>query len=250
VDRTRRRTVTIDCFASSVPRHAGRAIVAIDVIRCTTTAVTAAAMGRRCFVAASIEEAMEIAGTLNDPLLTGELGGSRPFGFDLQNSPAGMASRGDIHRPAVLLTTSGTDLLRAAADTAETTYASCLRNYSAQAAHVSELHEDVAIIGAGTRGEFRQEDQLCCAWVARELLAHGYEATDTFTHEVIERWESAEAAAAAGGPSAEYLRDTGQVADLEFILGHVDDLDQVFEMVGRELVGCRAPAPQPPLAAE
>ena len=42
------------------------------------------------------------------------------------------------------------------------------------------------------------------------------------------------------GHSAEYLRKTGQVSDLEFILEHVDDLDAVFPLTGGE-VGMLAP---------
>ena len=38
------------------------------------------------------------------------------------------------------------------------------------------------------------------------------------------------------GASAEYLRRSGQLDDLEFILGHVDDLDATFELNGRGLV--------------
>ena len=27
----------------------------------------------------------------------------------------------------------------------------------------------VAVIGAGSKGEFREEDQICCAWIAAGL---------------------------------------------------------------------------------
>ena len=102
------RTVVIDCFPESVRHYReGYALVAIDVIRATTTAVTAVNMGRRCFPAPSIEIALPLAARLNNPLLVGELGGNMPYGFDMNNSPAEMAHRDDLMRPMILLSSSG-----------------------------------------------------------------------------------------------------------------------------------------------
>src|SRR5215471_16194232 len=107
-----RKTVVIDCFPESVKiYHNGYAIVAVDVIRATTTAVTCVALGRKCFPVSSLEQAVPLAARLTNPLLVGELGGSMPYGFDLNNSPAELAIRTDIHRPMLLLSTSGTRLI-------------------------------------------------------------------------------------------------------------------------------------------
>ena len=45
----------------------------------------------------------------------------------------------------------------------------------------------MAVIGAGSRGEFREEDQLCCAWVGDLLVEAGYEPADARTADVIAR---------------------------------------------------------------
>src|SRR5215217_7039290 len=109
------RKVVIDCFPESLVRYRnGYAIVGVDVIRATTTAVTGVALNRRCFPTPSLEAAFALATRLNDPLLVGELGGNMPYGFDLTNSPAAMALQPDISRPMVLLSTSGTKVLCAA----------------------------------------------------------------------------------------------------------------------------------------
>ena len=63
---------------SSGEADPGWTVVGIDVIRATTTAVTAVAAGRRCFPVASLEEAVPLAARLANPLLVGELGGNRP----------------------------------------------------------------------------------------------------------------------------------------------------------------------------
>lgn len=107
-------------------------------------------------------------------------------------------------------------------------YAACLRNYSAQIKHLIAHHAKVAVIGAGSRGQFREEDQLCCAWIAEGLLAAGYEPQDEQTLAIIQRWSGAPAESVASSASAEYLRNTKQTKDLDFILEHIDDLDEVY----------------------
>jgi 2-phosphosulfolactate phosphatase len=220
------RTVKIGCFSEGFDDYAeGSTTVAIDVIRATTTAVTGVALGRRCYPVATIDDAARLEQELESPLLVGELGGEMPYGFDVTNSPAQLAERSDTTRPMILLSTSGTRLITTAPGPV---FIACLRNYEAQIAELVEHHPRVTLVGAGTRGEFREEDQLACAWIGTGLLSAGYEPTDEATARVIERWRDSPAEAAASGNSAEYLRRTGQLRDLDFILGHVNDLQDVF----------------------
>src|SRR6266704_2781103 len=62
--------------------------------------------------------------------------------------------------------------------------------------------------------------------------------------ELVARWRGAPVSAIAAGHSAAYLRRSGQVADLDFVLGHIDDLDTTVEICGQRLV-LRAPGPGP-----
>ncbi len=222
------KTVVIDCFPECVETYRnGYALVAVDVIRATTTAVTGVALGRRCFPAPTLEAAVPLAAKLTNPLLVGELGGSMPYGFDLNNSPADLADRTDIHRPMMLLSTTGTRVICGAAQS-QALYVACLRNYTATASYLAAHHPTVAVIGAGSRNEFREEDQLCCAWIAERLVASGYEPQDARTAEIIARWSGKPVESIAVGASADYLRNSGQVRDLDYILAHVDDLDEVY----------------------
>jgi 2-phosphosulfolactate phosphatase len=226
-------SVVIDCFFEGFNRYrGGYAVVAVDVIRATTTAVTAVAGERRCFPAASLDEVALLAETLDQPLLVGELGGRMPYGFDLTNSPAQLARHADESRPVVLLSSSGTKLIRSAPDGV---YVACLRNQQAQVDHLVESSANVQLIGAGTRGEFREEDQMCCAWIAEGLIAAGYLPDNDTTAELVDRWSGAEVDAFVGGKSTEYLRTTGQLEDLEFILNTVNDTASVFARTGAEL---------------
>lgn len=223
-----RRTVVIDCFPECLDlyRH-GYALVAVDVMRATTTAVTAVALGRRCFPVPSIEAAVPLAARLTNPLLVGELGGSMPYGFDLNNSPAALEHRTDIHRPMIILSTAGTRLVCGAKDS-QAMYVACLRNYTAQAAYLIEHHPKVAVIGAGSRGEFRLEDQLCCAWIAELLVKAGYEPENARTISIIEQWSGTSVEVVTESASADYLRKSGQSDDIDYVLDHVDDLDDIY----------------------
>jgi 2-phosphosulfolactate phosphatase len=233
-------TVVIDCFPESAERYRlHHAVVAIDVIRATTTAATALHTGRRVFPARTTDEASVVAAALRDPLLVGELGGNMPVGFDVTNSPAQIAERSDVHRPMVLVSSSGTQLILTAAG-GDAVYLACLRNYSALARHLAGRHAHIAVIGAGTRGQFRREDQIGCALVAKQLLDLGYTPENRQTVDCVKRWTTgsfdASVEAIRTGKSAEYLRKSGQEQDLEFVIAHVDDLATVPSLMGRELL--------------
>lgn len=238
--------VVIDHSPQSVARYLdGYAIVAVDVIRATTTLVTALAAGRRCYVACSAESARACAEGLADALLAGELGGDLPEGFDLTNSPAALALRGDVERPLVLVSSSGTRLLHNARQCAHA-YLACLRNYEAVAEHIAGRHERIAVIGAGTRGEFREEDQLCCAWITARLMGRGYRVADAETERLVARWRDAPAEACLVSRSVDYLRRTDQLHDLAFVLSHVNDLALVAMLREDEVVCAVRPASRIP----
>lgn len=225
------RIVKIDSLPAAAAGYGrGWAVVGVDVFRATTVVCTAAATGRRCLVAADVTEAIGLAGSLPGALLGGEQGGYRPPRFDVGNSPFEIERRQDLERPLVLVTSSGTPLLRHAS-MAGAVYAACLRNVTAQIRHLLTLDLNVAVIGAGTRGERRQEDDLGCAWIAAGLVAAGY-AADSATEAIIDLWGGAPADWCASGSSAEFLRRFGHQDDIDFVLSHVDDLDMVFEVRG------------------
>jgi len=220
--------VVIDYLPESVRRYReSYAVVAVDVIRATTTAISCVAQGWRCFPVPSIEYALPLAARLHHPLLVGELGGNMPYGFDVTNSPAKLATRPDMTRPIILLSSSGTRLIHEAAE-GTAVYLACMRNYAATSQYIAGRHQRVAVIGAGTRGEFREEDQMCCALVAAGLVERGYECEDAATKELIDRWVNAPLDAWMGSKSVKYLRDSDQLDDLEFVKTHIADLSAAF----------------------
>lgn len=237
------RSVVIDFHPRCEGAWPDSAVVVVDVIRATTTAITGVALGRRCLPVDSVEAAFRVAGQLRDPLLVGELGGETPPGFHLTNSPAAIAERADLARPMVLLSSSGTQLLERV-KRARAVYVGCLRNQAALVRHLAARHAHVAVLGAGTRGEFREEDQLCCAWIAEGLVREGHAPANAETARLIARWSGAAPDAFLGSRSVDYLRASGQLRDLDFILGHVDDLDRAFTLRQGEIVAVGESIPE------
>ena len=222
------KSVVIDYLPESVRRYRpGWTIVAVDVIRATTTAITAAANGWRCSPVRSVEEALALAQEFESPLLAGESAGETPVDFEMDNSPAELITRSDTHRPLVLVSSSGTKVIHEAAG-CQAVYLACFRNYSVLPGYLAEHHPRVAIIGAGSLGEFREEDQMCCAWIAAGLISKGYVPENLQTMALVNRWRNAPANACLCSRSVDYLRRTGKLSDLDFILAHVDDLQAVF----------------------
>jgi 2-phosphosulfolactate phosphatase len=212
------------------------AVVCIDVFRATTTAVTALALGRRCFPAVSVEDAERIRARLGDALLAGEVRGVMPESFEVQNSPTELMLRTDTERPVVLLSSSGTPLLRAV-EGAAPMYVACYRNRSAVAAGVIAAgHLHVDLLGASSRGEFREEDQLCCARIAEQLMDAGFSAADDASATIVERWHGASVEDVLVSHSVEYLRRTGQGADVDFVLAHDDDVKVAFTVAAGQVV--------------
>jgi 2-phosphosulfolactate phosphatase len=229
------KSVVIDYLAESVRLYRpGWAIVVVDVIRATTTAITAAAAGWRCFPVPTVEAAMAIAGEFENPLLAGESSGTMPVSFEMENSPAQLAGRSDKHRPLILVSSSGTKVIHEASG-CEAVYLGCFRSHSILAGYLASRHDRIAVIGAGSKGEFREEDQICCAWIAAALMRRGYQPESIQTGDVVRRWRDAPPNACMCSRSVDFLKRTGQLRDLDFILGHIDDLPQIFEIQDGEV---------------
>ena len=228
-----RRSFAIDSLPESAPRYrATHAIAVADVFRATSCIVTALSRGHRVFPAGTMAEALMTAGRLPDVLLAGEQAGVKPAGFDHDNSPAALDRVGGAS-PIVLLTSAGT-LLLANARGAMAVYVASLRNYSATADRLT-AYQRVALIGAGTRGQPRPEDQLVCAWIGDRLLAAGFEPESEATMREIEEWRGVDLDVLRRSPSADYLRSVGQDEDIEFVLAHVDDIHQVAVYNGQQV---------------
>lgn len=231
-----KRRFVIDCFPESAQRYKpGYAIVVVDVLRASTTIASALQKGFKLYPVQTTDEAFILASALENPLLVGELGGNVPYGFEMTNSPVEIMNSKEIERPIIFISSSGSQLIRNAIG-ADAVYISCLRNFSAVADYAGMLHERIAVIGAGTRGQFRREDLMGCAWLGEMLLKRGFEAENPLTTGYLKRWEGQPSEIIREGRSAEYLRKSDQVRDLDFTVEHIDDLDIVPALIEGEIV--------------
>jgi 2-phosphosulfolactate phosphatase len=170
----------VDVFATvqAVPagQLPGRVAVAIDVLRATTTAVTALINGAAGIVpAGDPEEALTLAAKLapGSYVLGGERGSLRLPGFHLGNSPGEYAPAVVADRQVILTTTNGTATIRLAGR-AQAAAAACLLNGRAVGAWAAMTGLDLAILCAGTQGEFSLEDAICAGQVVDAFVeAHG-----------------------------------------------------------------------------
>jgi 2-phosphosulfolactate phosphatase len=171
-----------------------------------------------------------MARQFRNPLLAGEVNGLKPRGFHMNNSPAELAGIDDVSRPLILLSSSGTRLIANALG-CDTLYLACLRNAAATAERmIQERYSKLALLGAGSRGEFREEDQMGCAWIAASLERAGYVPEDAASAQIVNRWGDAPASACLISKSVDYLRRTNQIEDLRFILDRVNDLQEPFSV--------------------
>jgi 2-phosphosulfolactate phosphatase len=231
--------VTPSFAIDALPEQAGRyredhVLVAVDVFRATTVILTALARGRAVFPVATPEAARRAAERIPAALLAGEQRGEVPSGFDLDNSPA-LLDRLPGERPLVLVTSAGTRLLECCRG-APRVHVACLRNLRSTAEHLAESGGQVALLGAGTAGEPRPEDQLACAWIGERLLECGFAAENEATVRAVREFRGAGLRAVIeGSRSTAWLRANGKGEDVDFVLAHVDDLDAVAALDGEQV---------------
>ena len=146
--------------------------VVFDVLRATSTMLTALAHGaRRIYPVRTVEEARELRLRLPDALLGGERHGLRLEGFDLGNSPLEYTAGRVAGRDIVMTTTNGTVALQACAGAA-TVHAGAFLNLAALAAALgspASAPEVLYLVCAGSGPEFALEDGLAAAALLSRL---------------------------------------------------------------------------------
>jgi len=149
----------------------GRGVVVIDVLRATSSIVTALSAGAKAVVpAATSEEAVRLTANLekNGIVLAGERRMVKIEGFGLGNSPREMTTEAVGGKTVYLATTNGTPALVAAQGGDPVLVAAAL-NFSAVAERARVLwaeREDLVIICAGREKQFALED----AYTAGRLI--------------------------------------------------------------------------------
>jgi len=161
--------------AEAVVPDALRGVTAlvIDVLRATTTIITALAHGCRAIVpVADPVDARRRAGEGwgDGALVAGERHGEPIPGFDLSNSPVEFGTVAVRGKTVFFTTSNGTRALLAARAAAAIGVAA-LVNVSAAAAWAAGAGRDVAILCAVSRGAQSLEDWTCAGFLIDRILA-------------------------------------------------------------------------------
>lgn len=153
---------------------AGRVAVVIDVLRATSTIVTA--LGNKALGIIPVLEPGEASELkretrYEDCLMAGERRGYRIPGFDLGNSPGEYGPSRVAGKRIILCTTNGTRALRRASEARIVLTASFL-NIGRTVRFLYQTCRDLLLVCSGSRGELSLED-LTCAGMIADLLAEG-----------------------------------------------------------------------------
>jgi 2-phosphosulfolactate phosphatase len=165
------REVRVYLTPAMIPHGAmaGGIAVAIDVLRATTTMLTALAAGAKAIIpCGSIDDTKAMAG--EGVLLAGERGGRAIPGFDLGNSPAEFTATVCKNKTIVTTTTNGTAAILACRP-AELVTIGAFVNFSAVCEQLDADARPVHIVCAGTNGEPTLDDTLFAGAVVDHLSA-------------------------------------------------------------------------------
>lgn len=148
----------------------GSVYVVIDVLRATSTIVTAFMNGCESVIpVAEVEEAFRLArGPLAGALLGGERGGFAVEGFDLGNSPREYTSARVCGKTIVITTTNGSRAFRSIPAGGVGIVASFL-NLGVVARHCLRCGKDVVFIPSGRKGGFSLEDTVCAGGIMETI---------------------------------------------------------------------------------
>ncbi|MGI6082999.1 MAG: 2-phosphosulfolactate phosphatase [Limnochordia bacterium] len=149
------------------------AVIVIDVLRATSTIVTALDAGANSVVTvADVEEARTLAKALGEgSVLGGERGGVALPGFQLGNSPLEYTADKVAGKTVILTTTNGTYTLHRSSSAAAVAVAAFINLDAAACWAAQRLEKGYKLIlaCAGTRRRFSWED-ACCAGAIVERL--------------------------------------------------------------------------------
>lgn len=144
--------------------------IVIDVLRATSTIVTALSNGAKEIIPVNaIEFAMKVSGDTfsGKTLLAGERNTKIIDGFSLGNSPLEYSTEIVNGKSIVLFTTNGSKAI-VKAKYSSSLFISCFLNASSIAKQISELPE-IVIMCSGNNGLFSYEDSVCAGDLIEEL---------------------------------------------------------------------------------
>lgn len=150
----------------------GKTTVVIDVLRASSTIITALNNGAKEVVpVGTIEFAVKVSGGMfgGQTLLGGERNTKKIEGFALGNSPLEYEEKVVNGKSIVFYTTNGTKALTKA-KFSESLFVCSFLNLNTVAKHLVSLNKNVEIICAGRNNFFSLEDTVCAGKLLSEIF--------------------------------------------------------------------------------
>ena len=150
----------------------GKTTVVIDVLRASSTIITALSNGAKEVVpVGTVEFAVKVSGGIfgGQTLLGGERNTKKIEGFALGNSPSEYAKEIVSGKSIVFYSTNGSRAIVKAKYSANLFICS-FNNLNAVASHLKNMNEDVTILCSGNNNFYSLEDTVCAGMLVNELL--------------------------------------------------------------------------------
>ena len=221
----------------------GKPVLVVDVLRTTTTIVSALANGAKAVLpAATADEALRLAANLerDSVLLAGERGMDRIEGFDLGNSPSEMVEETVRGKTIVMATTNGTGAL-VTSEPGRPVLVGAITNFAAAAERAKEAFAErgeIVILCSGRERTFALEDAYVAGRFTQALVPSKVRRKTEFNDAALaaleltrrfgDKWKTAVTACAA----AKALKGAGYKADVAAVT-EVDTQAIVPEYSGR-----------------
>lgn len=202
--------MTIDVAFTPDGVHPASTVVAVDVLRATSTIVQALAGGyERVLCCGDRDRALELRGP--ERVVAGEQDSRRPEGFDLGNSPEEFVE--PRARELVLATTNGSPTILGAAEVADEVVLGSLLNLEAVLTALPR-DGDILVVCSGTDGKVTLEDVYFAGRVTARL--DGDRTDAALVAESVARAHADARSALAASAHADTLREAGLEADVDW----------------------------------
>lgn len=151
----------------------GKTTVVIDVLRASSTIITALSNGAKEVVpVGTVEFAVKVSGGIfgGQTLLGGERNTKKIEGFALGNSPSEYTKEIVSGKSIVFYSTNGSRAI-VKAKYSTNLFVCSFNNLKTLAKHLRKLNEDVIILCAGNNNFFSLEDSVCAGMLVSELIS-------------------------------------------------------------------------------
>jgi len=209
--------------ANAVKR--GDIIVVVDVLRCSSTIVTALANGALEIIPMpTIRKAKQMKQRNPDCILAGERKGLKPKDFDLGNSPSEFTRKKVRERRIILTTTDGTKAFAIAKKSARPVLVGGFLNAAAVGKKLYELAYSnncgLSLIACGKKGKLSIEDFVCTGRILEMMPVDELALSDSALAALVASKGAGEKVVelVRSSEHGQYLERIGLAKDIEFCM--------------------------------